>query len=125
MNINIDSNELLSKMERYAPSVKLKIERLAISLGKEGVETLKKTSPKRTGKYAKNWKIKKVEGDAFTKIVIYNTNSRLPHLLEKGHGVWNKAGSRTKAQVHIKPVEDEIQDKFTKGVEDILNDIDT
>lgn len=124
MNINIDATKLIKTMEQYTPSIKLKIERLAIDLGKEGVETLKKTSPKRTGKYAKSWKIKSVEGSNFTKTVIYNTNPRLPHLLEKGHKIWNKAGSRAKAQIHIKPVEQDIQDKFIKGVENIINGMD-
>ena len=52
-------------------------------------------------------------------MVLYNAKYyNLTHLLEKGHPL--RSGGRARAFPHIKPVEEELNDKFLKGVENIL-----
>lgn len=64
---------------------------------------LKATSPKRSGRYAKNWKVKK-NGRSRT---VYNGKPtyRVTHLLEYGHA--SRGGGRKVGAIpHIKPAED-------------------
>lgn len=70
----------------------------------EAVETLKVTSPKRRGKYAKGWTSKATidTNTALTK-TIYNRTPGLTHLLEDGHAKQN--GGRVEGHKHIGPVE--------------------
>lgn len=70
----------------------------------DAVETLKITSPKRRGKYAKGWKSEATTdtNTALTK-TIHNRIPGLTHLLEDGHAKQN--GGRVKGRKHIAPVE--------------------
>ena len=83
------------------------------------VRKLKATSPKRSGKYAKGWKSKYIDGS----YIVYN--SKLPgytQLLEKGHDVvmYGKKVGHADAQPHIKPAEQEgIQEFEQKAIEEI------
>jgi len=86
----------------------------AQEVSKDGAQKLKATSPKKTGKYATSWKVKKVG----TKWVTYNTRYRLTHLLEKGHAKVN--GGRVPAKVHIAPVEQDMIEEFTRKTEEAI-----
>lgn len=83
----------------------------------EAIETLKVTSPKRRGKYAKGW-TSKVTIDTNTALTktIYNRTPGLTHLLEDGHAKQN--GGRVEGHKHIGPVE-------TKTVESLENKLRT
>ena len=85
------------------------------STSKESVQKLKNTSPKKSGKYAKGWAVKK-DND---KTTVYNkTAYQLTHLLENGHVVRNKKGvyGRTRPIKHIKPVADWAEDELPRKV---------
>ena len=84
-------------------------------VGKNTVKELKKTSPKRKGKYAKGWK-SKIEKDRLgDKVVVYNkTSYQLTHLLEKGHA--NRGGGRTNAIPHIGPAEEKAVNETLKMI---------
>lgn len=91
-------------------------------IGKKAVSELKRTSPKRTGKYAKGWKLKEEKGRLSISATVYNKDRyQLTHLLEKGHA--NRSGGRTQGKPHIKPVEEkfvkEAITKIKKGLSNI------
>lgn len=94
----------------YGQEVKDAVAAEIEAIAKEGVDELRGTSPQgATGNYAKDWKVNKLGSldRRRSRAVIYNaTEYRLTHLLEKGHATRN--GGRTRAQPHIKPVEDRI-----------------
>lgn len=75
------------------------------------VKLLKRTSPKKKGKYAKGWKVTYQDGS----YIVHN--AKLPgytQLLEKGHDVISngqKVG-RAQAQPHIEPAERAGADEF-------------
>ncbi|HEN0159946.1 TPA: HK97 gp10 family phage protein [Streptococcus agalactiae] len=81
----------------------------------DAVDTLKVTSPKRRGKYAKGWTSKATTdtNTALTK-TIHNRTPGLTHLLEDGHAKQN--GGRVEGRKHIAPVEkraiQSFEDKF-------------
>lgn len=86
----------------------------------EDVWELKTTSPKKTGKYAAGWAQKVVENNASTyDVVVYNkAKPGLTHLLENGHAKVN--GGFVPGIQHIKPVEEESNDKILEKVEEII-----
>lgn len=74
------------------------------------VQELKATSPRRTGKYAKNWKSKTAyESMDDIRMLVYNGGKtyRLTHLLEYGHKVKVKGRvvGHAPAKPHIRPAE--------------------
>lgn len=103
-------------LTEYSQSVKEKINKAADDLSKEAIEGLKSTSPKKSGKYARAWAGKK-EGN---KIIIYNAKGQLTHLLEHGHALWQ--GGRTRAIPHIKPVEQNLIQKYEEGVKKAIEE---
>lgn len=75
--------------------------------------------PRGTGAYAKGWKSRLDTKKRTAQGTIYNADlPGLPHLLEHGHA--NRNGGRTPGRVHIKPVEEQIIEDFTKEVERAL-----
>ena len=92
-------------LEEYAEEVRDEIEDVLDDVGKEAVAMLKKTSPKRTGKYAKGWRVKKEKHGGRVVLTLYNAKyGSLTHLLENGHRKRNRTGW-VEAQPHIAKVE--------------------
>lgn len=74
-------------------------------VAKETANRIKSTAPKRTGKYAKSWKMSTEKGRTNVKTTIYadKPEYRLTHLLEYGHA--KRGGGRVQGQEHIEPAE--------------------
>ena len=94
-------------------------------VGKETVDELKATSPKRTGAYARSWAYKMMKGGLKrsekynNKLVVYNKKYyRLVHLLEKGHASRN--GGRVEGIPHVKPAQDKAEKKAIERIKDKL-----
>ncbi|MGG3116476.1 HK97 gp10 family phage protein [Bacillus paranthracis] len=111
---SIDSlaNDIARELQRYGKEVEEKLEVEKEEVSKNLVDELQQKSPKKTGKYRKGWRKKKV-GNA---IVVHNAlKPQLTHLLEKGHAKAN--GGRVPAQVHIAPAEEKAINEFIERVE--------
>lgn len=83
---------------------------------KKASTKLKSVSPKRHGKYAKGWRVKRIDDKT---AVVYN--AALPgftHLLENGHVIKNSKGEygRAPAHKHIAPVEEESIEEFVRNL---------
>lgn len=112
----IDIKDILNE---YSEDIQEAINQEAIDVANKGMKELKETSPKRTGKYSKGWRVKIEKGRGFINCTIHNaTNYQLTHLLEKPHLTRN--GRRTTPKVHIAPVEEKCIEEFQKGVENII-----
>lgn len=130
--INVDQlaatiDECLKELANRADGA---IEEAASFSAQKGAQTLKATSPKlasntynrtnrkgtkkrKPGKYAKGWRVKAEGGGAGHLYIIHNaTDYQLTHLLEKGHAL--RQGGRSRAIVHIKPVEQDAIKDFEK-----------
>lgn len=112
-------------LDEYNEEVVKATNKAILSVSKKAVNTLKATSPRKTGEYASSWASRKggtsihgIEGR-----VIYNKKGQLTHLLEKSHLIRNGKGTYGRTSpghgqvVHIKPVEDWCQDALPKEVE--------
>ncbi|KGR74896.1 hypothetical protein [Ureibacillus sinduriensis] len=113
-NVNNIANEIVRSLRQYTDEVKVKVNEAGKEVSEYGVRRLKVESPKKTGKYAQGWRLKKVG----TKWVTYNKLYRLTHLLEKGHAKVN--GGRVAARVHIAPVEHKMIEEYTQKVEEAI-----
>ena len=112
----IDIKDILNE---YSEDIQEAINQEAIDVANKGMKELKETSPRRTGKYSKGWRVKTEKGRGFVNCTIHNaTNYQLTHLLEKPHLTRN--GRRTTPKVHIAPVEEKCIEEFQKGVENII-----
>lgn len=113
----LEINDILNE---YSNDIQEAITTTAESVAKDGVSELKITSPKRTGKYRRGWRVKTEKGKGFVECVIHNATSyQLTHLLEKPHS--DRTGTRTiMPKVHIAPVEQQCVSKYEKDVENII-----
>jgi len=114
------STDLASLIAReladYSKEVEEEVDGMAEEVAEETVQKLRATSPKRFGKYAKNWRKKKLATGSF---VIYNAarTYRLTHLLENSHILRN--GGRSRAMVHIKPAEENAIETFQQRIKEL------
>lgn len=93
-------------------------------IGKEAVQKLKNTSPRRPngGDYAKGWAFKRYRPrSGIIDVVVHNkTHYQLTHLLENGHDIKNGTGrsyGETRGIKHIEPVEQWAADELPKRIE--------
>lgn len=115
-NSILDIQDILND---YSLDIQEGIQEEAEKIAKKGVAELKVTSPKRTGKYAKGWRVKTNKGRGYIDCTIHNsTNYQLTHLLEKGH--LTITGKKVAAKTHIAPVEQKCIKEYEKNIETII-----
>ena len=103
----------------YSVDIQESIVKTAENVAKKGADKLKQTSPKRTGKYSKGWRVKTSKGKGEVSSTIYNaTNWQLTHLLEKPHLLRN--GRLSTPKVHIYPVEQQCIKEYETEVEKVI-----
>lgn len=106
-------------LNEYSSDVQEGITEAAFKVAENGKNKLKVTSPKKTGKYSKGWRVNKKSGNGYVHATIYNaTDWQLTHLLEKPHALRN--GKKSKPIVHIEPVEQECIQNYKKDVEQVI-----
>lgn len=109
------ANEITSALKEYTTEVEEGLEKAKEENAKDGVKILKATSPKKTGKYARGWRTRKI-GKAW---VVHNaTDYQLTHLLEKGYA--KVGGGRVAGRPHIRPVEEKIIVGYEKQLEKVI-----
>lgn len=118
------SDQINSIIEEYIDDCGDKINEITEKVGRDTVQDLKRTSPKRPGRgkhYANQWTFKKQKLPAGgTSVIVYNKapTYRLTHLLEHGHAKVN--GGRVAAIPHIAPAEQRAISEYLKKLEDEL-----
>ncbi|CYY63068.1 bacteriophage pi2 protein 37 [Streptococcus suis] len=109
------SQQLAQILSEYSNEIAEEVDSIAEEVAQETIKELRETSPKKTGKYSKGWRKKRLRNGAW---VVYSFKyGPLTHLLEFGHIKRN--GGRTKAHPHIKPAEINAIKKFTERIKDI------
>lgn len=121
MALDLISDQIAKIFDEYDRDMKRKVNNSVDKVAKESVQKLKDTSPKKTGDYAKGWKLKRERGrNGINDVTIHNaTDYRLTHLLENGHVIRNKKGTygRTSGRKHIKPVEEYFNSEVVEEIE--------
>ena len=112
--------DIATILDDYSKNIYEGMENASNTIAKSGAKTLKLTSPERTGKYKKGWRVKQDKNFYSFSSTIYNaTNGQLTHLLEKGHIKRNGHG-KVKPIVHIRPVEQECIRDYERAVVNII-----
>lgn len=131
MAIPIDqlAAEVNKRLELFAGATDEVVKDATVKVAKKTVQTLKSTSPKRTGEYARSWRRDKIKtGRHSYAEVIHAGNGeyRLTHLLENPRRVfyWGRyAGKTTAGTPHIEPAEEqaiaEFEAELRRGIEGI------
>lgn len=116
------ADAILSELDRYSTEKGAQIAKIIDELADEAKNTLRRTSPKRTGKYQKGWRVQTItdKNGRHVQAVHNKTDYQLTHLLEHGHRN-AKGGGSTPARVHIQPVEENVQKELVKKIEEVLN----
>lgn len=116
ININNLSSEITKALQEYTTEVEEGLKKAKEKAAKDGVKTLKATSPVgKSGRYRKGWRAKR-EGKAW---IIHNaTRYQLAHLLEKGH--IKRGGGRVSGKAHIAPAEEQAIKQFENEVEKVI-----
>ena len=85
--------------------------------GKTVKQQIESTAPRKTGKYAKSWTVKKTQetSDSIQVVVHSKNRYQLAHLLEHGHA--KRGGGRTRAFPHIAPAEQAGTEQLIKDIE--------
>lgn len=107
---------------QYTNNINSTVSAVINTTAQDAKNSVKLHSPKRTGRYAKGWSVKKANGRA----VIYNKEYRLTHLLENGHDVVvnGKKVGHSPAHPHIKPVEEWVQAELPERMKEALGNVD-
>lgn len=111
---------IAKELSEYSDEVAEGIKRDVKKVAKETVQTLRATSPRDTGEYAKGWGYKvEYESASDVRVRIYNKKKpQLTHLLENGHA--KKNGGRVDGKPHIGPAEQEAEKKLQNGIKVVV-----
>ncbi len=118
-NSILDIKDILNE---YSEDIQDAITLEAQNVAKKAQNELKNTSPKRTGKYRKGWRVSTESSKGKVLCTVYNQNPGLTMLLEKPHVIKNKYGEwgTSKPKVHIKPVEESAVKEYESNVAKII-----
>ncbi len=119
-NISIDqlADELVAAIKEYTDDVAAGVAKKVDETAKKVLQEARALAPKRTGEYAKTFKITKDDGYGTTKRIIWNKKHyRRVHLLEFGHAKVD--GGRVPAYPHLRPA----YDKYGAALPDELKRI--
>lgn len=106
------------QLSKYADEIRENVNEATHTVALAGVRALRSESP--GGRYPKGWRTWSETTRIGQKETIYNAQlPGLPHLLEHGHAKRN--GGRTRAIVHIKPVEDELIKSYETEVKNAID----
>ena len=113
------NKEIMKYLMEYQEEIGEHVENLSKKIGKEAVNELRANSPKGVRKrYCKGWTTQssKIGRNKFVLKIYNKTDGSLTHLLEYGHATVD--GGRTKAIVHIRPVEEKYSKKFEENLKE-------
>lgn len=111
--------EVMTALEEYKNDVGEAMQEVLPEVAKEAANKVRAGSPG-TGKYAGGWgsKVEKASVISLEAVVYNKKTPGLPHLLEKDHALRN--GKRSRAYVHIKPVEEWVKTEAARRLEEAL-----
>ena len=114
------ASEVMKGLEEYAELTTEAVKREVQETGKIVKQQIESTAPRKSGRYAKSWAVKKVKETSNSLDVVVHSRNRymLTHLLENGHA--KRGGGRVRAIPHIAPAEEmgirELEDRIERAL---------
>ena len=114
------AKEVMDGLEEYAELAVDVMKKEIQETGKSVKQQISQTAPKKSGRYAKSWAVKKTKETSNSLEVTVHSKNRymLTHLLENGHA--KRGGGRVRAIPHIAPAEEagirELEERITRAL---------
>ena len=109
--------EVMDGLEEYAELTADVLKKEIQEAGKLAKIQISQTAPRKTGRYAKSWAVKKISETSNSLEVTVHSRNRymLTHLLENGHA--KRGGGRVAAIPHIAPAEEAAVQSLERNIE--------
>ena len=114
------AKEVMDGLDEYANLAVDVMKKEIQETGKSVKQQISQTAPKKSGRYAKSWAVKKTKETSNSLEVTVHSKNRymLTHLLENGHA--KRGGGRVRAIPHIAPAEEmgirELEERITRAL---------
>jgi hypothetical protein len=114
------TEEVMKGLEEYADLTADVLKKEIQNAGKVAKQQIQSTAPRKTGRYASSWAVKKVSESSNSMEVTVHSRNRymLTHLLENGHA--KRGGGRVAAIPHIAPAEEMAAQSLETNIERAL-----
>ena len=114
------AKEVMDGLEEYADLAADVMKKEIQETGKVVKKQIEQTAPRKSGRYAKSWAVKKTAETSNSLEVTVHSRNRymLTHLLENGHA--KRGGGRVRAIPHIAPAEELGAQELEKRIERAL-----
>ena len=114
------AKEVMDGLEEYAELAADVMKKEIQETGKVVKKQIEQTAPRKSGRYAKSWAVKKTaESSNSLEVTVHSRNRyMLTHLLENGHA--KRGGGRVRAIPHIAPAEELGAQELEKRIERAL-----
>ena len=111
------ASEVMDGLEEYAELTADVLKKEIQEAGKVAKQQISQTAPRKTGRYAKSWAVKKISETSNSLEVTVHSKNRymLTHLLENGHA--KRGGGRVAAIPHIAPAEETAIQSLERNIE--------
>ena len=111
------AEEVMNGLEEYAELTADVLKKEIQEAGKVAKQQISQTAPRKTGRYAKSWAVKKISETSNSLEVTVHSRNRymLTHLLENGHA--KRSGGRVAAIPHIAPAEEAAVQSLERNIE--------
>ena len=119
-DINELTAEIVKALSDETEEYRKKTTKIINRIAKEAVSRVQSASPRKTGAYAKGWKIKRVKSDPQRVEILIHQSKRyqLTHLLENGHAKRGGTG-RVEGIPHIRPTESWVDKELERELENL------
>ena len=111
------ASEVMKGLEEYKDLAVDVMKKEIQETGKSVKQQISQTAPRKSGRYAKSWAVKKTAETSNSLAVTVHSKNRymLTHLLENGHA--KRGGGRVRAIPHIAPAEETAIASLEKNLE--------
>lgn len=115
------ASEVMKGLEEYAELATDVMKKEVQETGKVVKQQIEQSAPRKSGRYAKSWAVKKTAETSSTLEVTVHSRNRymLTHLLENGHA--KRGGGRVRAIPHIAPAEEmgikELEERIERALQ--------
>ena len=111
------AEEVMNGLVEYAEMTADVLKKEIQEAGKVAKQQISQTAPRKTGRYAKSWAVKKISETSNSLEVTVHSKNRymLTHLLENGHA--KRGGGRVAAIPHIAPAEETAIQSLERNIE--------
>ena len=111
---------IMEELNKFSKATATDLKKAINEAGKTAKKEIEKNAPRRTGRYKRSWRIKKMKETSDSLEITVHSKDRyqIAHLLENGHAKRN--GGRVMGKPHIKDAQEEAEKQLMDDIERAL-----